>query len=83
MIVGAVACGGAATLKTLENCFKTAVCLSPIIMSELVGVGLGNECVRSSYLCIDASYDDILSKGRLAGKKPVVSETRYFSVLGM
>ena len=63
-------------LKILASCFKADICLLPIFVIEIVGVGL-------SMATVAASYDDILGKGRLAGKKLVVLKTFSIDVLGM
>ena len=65
------------------SCLRAAVCLSPNFVSGLVGVGLRRAWVRSADACVTASYEDSLDKVSVSGGKSVVSETLYFSVLGM
>ena len=59
------------------------VCLSPNVVSGLVGVGLMRAWVRSAAAYVDASCENSLGKVSVSGGKYVVSETLYFSFLGM
>ena len=45
--------------------------------------GFRRECIRSAATCVIMYFDDIIGNGTVNGKKYVVSEMRYFSVLGM
>ena len=62
---------------------SAAVCLSPNVVSGLVGVVFRKEWVRSAAVCVDASLEDSLGKVSVSRGKSVVSETLYYSVLGM
>ena len=66
-----------------ESCLSAAVCLSPNVVSGLVGVGLIRVCVRSAAAYVDASCGNSLGKVSVAGGKSIVLETLSFSVLGM
>ena len=55
----------------------------PKIVSGLVGDELRRAWARSADACVAASFDEILGNIRVAGKKSVVMETLYFSILGM
>ena len=65
---GCATCGGADILKISVRWFRGAVCLSPNIVSGLVGVGLRRVWVRSASACVAASFDDIISNVRDTGK---------------
>ena len=63
--------------------FRAAVCLLPIFLSGLAGVGFSNACVRSAAACVAAYSEEILGNGRVAEKNSVVPETHFLDVLGM
>ena len=46
-------------------------------------VGLRRDLVRSVDACVDASLEESLGNVSVSGGESVVSETLYFSVLGM
>ena len=48
-----------------------------------MGVGLSRVWVRSEAACVAASFEEILVKVSVAGKKSLVSETLYLYVLGV
>ena len=51
-----------------ESCLSAAVCLSPNVVSGLVGVGLRRAWVRSVSVCVSASCEDSLDKVSAAGE---------------
>ena len=80
---GGVTCGGSDLLKMSASFWSYAACLSPDVMSGIVGVGLRRVWVRSAAACVAKSLEDILGKVSVARKKSVVSETLSFAVLGI
>ena len=80
---GGVTCGGSDLLKMSASFWSYAACLSPDVMSGIVGVGLRRVWVRSAAACIAKSLEDILGKVSVSRKQSVVSETLSFAVLGI
>ena len=70
-------------MKISASLLSAAVLFTPTFVSGLVWVGLMRAWVRSMAACVAASCEDSLGKVSVSGKKPVVYETLYFSVLGM
>ena len=82
-VVGDGICVWASMSKISSSYFKSAVCLSHIIVSGLVGVGLIRACTRYIDTYVAVSYDEIIGNGRVAGKNSLVLDTRSFFVLGV
>ena len=82
-LVGGVTSGGRTLVKIYGSCLSASVCFSPHVVSGLVGVRLKRAWVRSAAACVVKSCEDSIDKVSVAGGKSVVSETLYFSVLGM
>ena len=59
-------------LKILSSCFRAAVCLSPNVVSGLVGVGLKRVGVRSVATYVASYFDKITINVRVYGKNAVV-----------
>ena len=79
-----VSLGGESVLvKISVSCLRGAVCLSPNVVSGLVGVGLRRVWVRSTSACVAAPFKDIIDKVSVAVKNSVLLETIYFAVLGV
>ena len=73
-----------AALVNISSIFRSAAfCLYPNVVSGLVGVGLRRDLVRSLAACVAASLEESLGNVSVSGGESVVSETLYFSVLGM
>ena len=64
---GGVTCGGGAMLKISASCSSYSICLSPNVVSGLVGGGFRRAWVRSATAYVAASFDDILGNVRVAG----------------
>ena len=67
---GVVTCGGSALLKISESFLSATVCLSPSIVSGLVGVGLRRVWVRLTAACVASSLEDSIGKVSVARKNP-------------
>ena len=80
---GGITCRGAALAKIYVSCLSAAVCLSPNVMSGLVGVGLRGAWISSAAECVAVSFEDSIGKVSVAGGEYVVSENISFAILGM
>ena len=60
VVYGSIDLGGMVMLNVDDSCFNTAVCLSPIFVSEIVGVGLRRVWVRSTAVCISECAENLL-----------------------
>ena len=69
-LVGGVTCEGDALSKISASCRSAAVCLSPDVLSGIVGVGLRRAWVRSTAACVAESLEDIIGKVSVARKNP-------------
>ena len=65
-----ITCGGAVMLNISVSCFRVSVCLSPNVVSRILGVGLRRTLVSSEAAFVDASFDEILGNVRVAGGNP-------------
>ena len=63
--------------------WSASFCLYPNVVSGLVGVGLRRDLVTFVAACVAASLEKSLGNVSVSGGKSVVSETLYFSLLGM
>ena len=75
--------GGGALVNISAICLRAADFLSPNFVSGLVGVGLRSAWINSADACVATSCEDSLGKVSIAGKTYVVSDTLYYTVLGM
>ena len=64
--------GGAAMLNISASGFRAAVCLSPNVVSGIVGVWLMRVCMRSTAACVSTYFDDIIGNVRFDGENSVV-----------
>ena len=80
---GGVTCGVATLLKISASCLRADVCLSPNVVSGLVGVRLSREWMRSAVACVAASFDEIFGDDSVAGKNSMVLETHSLDILGI
>ena len=62
---------------------SAAFCLYPNVVSGLAKVCLRRDLVRSVAACVAASLEESLGNVSVSRGESVVSETLYFSVLGM
>ena len=83
LVADGVSCSGTDMLNMSAICITYAVCLSPIVVSGIVGVGLSRECVRSNVKCVANNSDTIFGKGGGFWEDSVVLENRSFPVLGV
>ena len=60
--------GGAALVNISVSCLSATICLSPNVVSGLVGVGLRREWVSSTAACVAAYCEDSLGKVSVAGE---------------
>ena len=65
------------------SCLGAAICLSPNVVSVLVGFGLRRAWVRSMAACVASSFEESLGKVSLVGGEIVVPETLSSAVLEM
>ena len=64
-----------------ESFLMYTVCLSPKVLSGIVGIGLRRVWVRSVATCIASSFDNTLGNVRVAGGNSAVSQTNYLATL--
>ena len=57
---GGVTCGGAALVNIYVIFLRADVCLSPNVVSGIVGVGLSRVWLMSAAACVAASFDNII-----------------------
>ena len=74
--------GGAALVNISANFLMDAICLSPKVVSGLVGFGLRRAWVRSTAVCVPTYFEDSLGKVSVAGKNAVVLENFIFPSWG-
>ena len=60
--------GGAALLNIYASCLRDALCVSPNVVSGIVGFRLRREWVRSAAACVTASFKYSLGKVSVSGK---------------
>ena len=78
-----VTCGGSVLMKISVIFRSSGVCLSPNVVSGLVGVELSRVWVSSAASSVAESFEDSLGKVSVTGGGSVVSETLVFAFLGM
>ena len=70
-------------VEYISKNFTSSVCLLHSVVSGILGFGLRRAYIRFAAVCVAASSEEILGKGRLDGNNSVVSENRSFAVLGV
>ena len=63
------------------SCLRDDVCLSPIVVSGLLGVGFRRAWVRSEAACVAAYFEDSIFKVSVFGKFRSVGDS-FFCHLG-
>ena len=74
---GGVTSGRVALVNISASFLRAAVCLSPNIVSVIVGVGLRRVWVRSAAACVAAYFEDSIFKVSVFGKFRSVGDSLF------